>query len=92
MKKPEDAKFIEMVIPNNDMKAFVCETRKDLQLFLSEVKYTSCNHANRAGSIFGFLVLSVRLAGKPTLQDQMYVQVVQNRMQQCCLFLVVKPE
>ena len=67
MKKPEDAKFIEMVIPNNDMKAFVCETRKDLQLFLSEVKYTSCDHANRAGPIFG-VSCSVCELGKPTLQ------------------------
>ena len=39
MNKKEDAKFLEMVVPNNDMRAFVCETRKDLQLFLSEVKY-----------------------------------------------------
>ena len=38
MNKKEDAKFLEMVVPNNDMRAFVCETRKDLQLFLSEVK------------------------------------------------------
>ena len=38
MNKKEDAKFLEMVVPNNDMRAFVCETRKDLQLFLSEVR------------------------------------------------------
>lgn len=37
MKKTEDAKFLEMVVSNNDMRSFVCETRKDLQLFLSEV-------------------------------------------------------
>ena len=56
MKKAEDAKFIETTIPNNDMRAFVCETTKDLQLFLSEVKYTSWNAipANR-----GFPIIRV---------------------------------
>ncbi|CAB4007950.1 structural maintenance of chromosomes 5-like, partial [Paramuricea clavata] len=38
MNRTEDAKFLEMVVPGNDMRAFVCETRKDLQLFLSEVR------------------------------------------------------
>ncbi len=40
MHKKEDAKFLEMVVSNNDMRSFVCETRKDLQLFLSEVDCT----------------------------------------------------
>ena len=39
MHKTEDAKYVEMVVPGNDMKAFVCESRKDLQLFLSEVYF-----------------------------------------------------
>ncbi|XP_028416800.1 structural maintenance of chromosomes protein 5-like [Dendronephthya gigantea] len=38
MNRLEDAKFLEMVVSGNDMRAFVCETRKDLQLFLSEVR------------------------------------------------------
>ena len=57
MKKAEDAKFIETTIPNNDMRAFVCETTKDLQLFLSEVKYTSwdTNLADLGFPIIGVL-------------------------------------
>ncbi|XP_046855168.1 structural maintenance of chromosomes protein 5-like [Xenia sp. Carnegie-2017] len=38
MKDINNAKFLEMVIPGNDMRSFVCETRKDLLLFLSEVR------------------------------------------------------
>ena len=41
MHKTEDAKYVEMLVPGNDMRAFVCESRKDLQLFLSEVQYNT---------------------------------------------------
>ena len=39
MKKVKDAKFIESLINQNDLKAFVCSNREDLKLFLNEVCY-----------------------------------------------------
>lgn len=38
MKKVKDAKFIESLINQNDLKAFVCSNREDLKLFLNEVR------------------------------------------------------
>lgn len=38
MKKVRDAKFIESLISQNDLKAFVCSNREDLKLFLNEVR------------------------------------------------------
>lgn len=38
MKKVKDAKFIESLISQNDLKAFVCSNREDLKLFLNEVR------------------------------------------------------
>lgn len=37
MKDVRDAKFIESLISQNDMRAFVCSNRDDLKLFLAEV-------------------------------------------------------
>lgn len=37
MKNVKDAKFIESLISQNDLKAFVCSNRDDLKLFLDEV-------------------------------------------------------
>ncbi|XP_020612107.1 structural maintenance of chromosomes protein 5-like [Orbicella faveolata] len=38
MKDVRDAKFIESLISQNDMRAFVCSNRDDLKLFLAEVR------------------------------------------------------
>lgn len=38
MKNVKDAKFIESLISQNDLKAFVCSNRDDLKLFLDEVR------------------------------------------------------
>lgn len=38
MKDVKDAKFIESLISQNDMRAFVCSNRDDLKLFLDEVQ------------------------------------------------------
>jgi len=38
MKNVKDAKFIESLISQNDLKAFVCSNRDDLTLFLDEVR------------------------------------------------------
>ena len=40
MKQVRDAKFIESLISQNDLRAFVCSNRDDLKLFLNEV----CSH------------------------------------------------
>ena len=37
MKNVKDAKFIESLISQNDLKSFVCSNRDDLKLFLDEV-------------------------------------------------------
>ena len=37
MKNVKDAKYIENLISQNDLKAFVCGNREDLKLFLDEV-------------------------------------------------------
>ena len=37
MKDVKDAKFIESLISQTDMRAFVCSNREDLKLFLDEV-------------------------------------------------------
>ena len=37
MKNVRDAKFIESLISQNDIRAFVCSNREDLKLFLDEV-------------------------------------------------------
>lgn len=39
MKDVKNAKFIESVINQNDLRAFVCSNRDDLRLFLDEVQY-----------------------------------------------------
>ncbi|XP_015772407.1 PREDICTED: structural maintenance of chromosomes protein 5-like [Acropora digitifera] len=38
MKNVKDAKFIESLISQNDLKSFVCSNRDDLKLFLDEVR------------------------------------------------------
>ncbi|KAL9986165.1 hypothetical protein ACROYT_G000260 [Oculina patagonica] len=38
MKDVKDAKFIESLISQNDLRAFVCSNREDLKLFLDEVR------------------------------------------------------
>lgn len=43
MKDVKDAKFIESLISQNDMRAFVCSNRDDLKLFLDEVQVYVCN-------------------------------------------------
>jgi len=43
MKDVKDAKFIESLISQNDMRAFVCSNRDDLKLFLDEVQVHVCN-------------------------------------------------
>lgn len=40
MKNVKDAKFIESLISQNDLKSFVCSNRDDLKLFLDEVCYS----------------------------------------------------
>lgn len=39
MKNVKDAKFIESLISQNDLRAFVCSNRDDLKLFLDEVHF-----------------------------------------------------
>ena len=41
MKNVKDAKFIESLISQNDLKSFVCSNRDDLKLFLDEVCYST---------------------------------------------------
>lgn len=43
MKDVKDAKFIESLISQNDMRAFVCSNRDDLKFFLDEVQVHVCN-------------------------------------------------
>jgi hypothetical protein len=76
MNRTEDAKFLEMVVPGNDMRAFVCETRKDLQLFLSEVKYTDDTPTRR----FDFVSLIKRnlLQGNSLKQEAFFRFVTSN--------------
>lgn len=38
MKNVRDAKYIESLISQNDLRAFVCSNREDLKLFLNEVR------------------------------------------------------
>ena len=46
MKDVKDAKFIESLISQNDMRAFVCSNRDDLKLFLDEVHVHDYKNVN----------------------------------------------
>ena len=54
MKDVKNAKFIESVINQNDLRAFVCSNRDDLRLFLDEVQY-------RHGMKFNFEIVNLSL-------------------------------
>ena len=54
MKNVKDAKFIESLISQNDLKAFVCSNRDDLTLFLDEVWaiHIVCMYKKSSNTIF----------------------------------------
>lgn len=46
MKNVRDAKYIESLISQNDLRAFVCSNREDLKLFLNEVCHSYISSLN----------------------------------------------